>query len=68
MNEPLSIEELFKLRDANKEKLQTNRSKLKERQREILQAYLVDGESMINIGKKYGITRARVHQIISKGK
>ena len=68
MNEPLSIEELFKLRDAKQEALQAKRAVSKERRREILQLPLVDGMSMIEIGKKFNITRQRVHQIITESK
>lgn len=68
MNQPLSIDELFKLRDEKQEKLQTRREQQKERRREILQLHLVDGVSMIDIGKKYNISRARVHQIITESK
>ena len=68
MNKPLSIEELFKLRDAKQEALQAKRAVSKERQQEILQLHLVDGMSMIEIGKKFNITRQRVHQIITDAK
>ena len=65
MDKELTLDELFKLRDEKQEKLKEERSKQKERQREILQLHLVDGMSMIDIGKKFGITRGRVHQIIN---
>ena len=65
MDKELTLDELFKLRDEKQEKLKEERSKQKERQREILQLHLVDGVSMADIGKKFGITRGRVHQIIN---
>ena len=65
MDKELTLDELFKLRDEKQEKLKEERLKQKERQREILQLHLVDGMSMIDIGKKFGITRGRVHQIIN---
>ena len=68
MNKPLSLDELFKLRDEKQEKLQSKREQQKERRREILQLHRVDGMSMIDIGKKFNITRARVHQIITESK
>jgi DNA-directed RNA polymerase specialized sigma subunit len=68
MNEPLSIDQLFALRDQKQEKLEAGRKGHKERQRAILQLHLVDGMSMVNIGKQYGISRARVHQIITQAK
>ena len=68
MENKLSLDELFKLRDEKQEKLKEERAKQKERQREILQLHLVDGMSMIDIGKKFGITRGRVHQIITDSK
>jgi DNA-directed RNA polymerase specialized sigma subunit len=68
MENKLTLDELFKLRDEKQEKLQTNREQQQERRREILQLHLVDGMSMIDIGKKFNITRARVHQIITESK
>ena len=68
MDKELTLDELFKLRDEKQEKLKEERAKQKERQREILQLHLVDGMSMIDIGKKFGITRGRVHQIITDSK
>ena len=68
MENKLSLDELFKLRDEKQEKLQSKREAQQERRREILQLHLVDGMSMIEIGKKFNITRARVHQIITESK
>ena len=68
MDKELTLDELFKLRDEKQEKLKEERLKQKERQREILQLHLVDGMSMIEIGKKFNISRARVHQIITDSK
>ena len=59
-----SLIELRALRDQRKLEDKEERKTIKGRNEQIARRYLVDGEGATALAKEYGITRARVYQIV----
>lgn len=61
----ITIEELEQLQTQRKEAIQQTIKDQQARRQEIMGLYLIDKVSMIAIGKRFNLTRQRVHQIIN---